>query len=159
MVVAHSSVCRGSCIRSPWGRGSGSSSSVHTRLLLLQFRLHILLGNRHSWLWRTVYKGWRRLHRGGSTGRNAILLRCIRTHRDVVHASIWVKCRRLLLLWRWLRDSLVVIRLDWNECARGWVVNEMLISRSDILLRSWLMRLLWLRWRGLLLQLLLLLLV
>lgn len=141
MVVPHSSIIRGR-VR-PWSSGSRCRGSVHARLL--QFRLHILLRNRHGWLRYAVNK-CRGSHRGYSTSRNAILLRCIWTlHRDVIHASIWVKCRRLLLLRRLLRDSLLVIRLDWNECARGWVVNEMLISSGDRLLWSWLVCLLRLR--------------
>lgn len=141
MVVPHSSIIRGR-VR-PWGRGSRRRRSVHPRLL--QFRLHILLRNRHRRL-RCAVNNCRSSHRGYGTSGDSILLRCIWTlHGDVVHAGIWVKCRRLLLLWRLLRDGLLVVRLDWDERARGRVVNEMLISRGDILLWSWLMCLLRLR--------------
>lgn len=46
---------------------------------------------------------------------------------------------------------MVVIGLDWDECASSWIVNEMLILCSDILLWDWLLLLWWwgllLRWR------------
>ena len=90
------------------------------------------------------------------TRRHAIWLMCILLHRKVIHPRIWVECRCLLRprhsLGCLLRNRMVVIGLDWNEGASGRVVDEMLISSRNNLLRSWLLWLLLLLWWWMLLR-------